>query len=85
MAFNLLKNICDVIGEEFQEGNVSITTGRVKINTTRRHTPLEGISPTENGYLHVYRVQLFKVVLFINGLSQPLELYRPETPPKEML
>ena len=78
-ASYILKTLCSVIEEPFLEQNLSITTGRVRQNVTRRKTPLAGRSVTDTNYLIPFRVQLCKVVLLVNGLSAPLEIYRPNS------
>lgn len=72
----LLETVCNCVDEKYEERNLSITTGRARVNPSRRTTPLEGVDNNKVNYQTDIRMTLYRVVLMVNGLARPIPLVR---------
>nr|QWE36188.1 hypothetical protein [Oedogonium capilliforme]QWE36193.1 hypothetical protein [Oedogonium capilliforme] len=75
-AIYLLAILCQIAGVEFNEGCLSLTEGRKKSFITRRTIPLDNYEPVLDSYQTIFKVRLYRVVLLINGLPQPIIIFR---------
>ena len=70
----LFESILPVIEEPFQPNNLSYTSGPRKISITRRNKPLAGIPAQYDDYNLVFQVEIYRVVLLVNGIESPIVL-----------
>jgi hypothetical protein len=74
---DILKYVCDCIGEPFVSDTLSFTDGPRRVSHTRRTNPLTDIQPYRDEYALEFSVELFKVSLLVNGLDHPIVLRTP--------
>lgn len=70
----LLSSLCKVINEPFEECNLSITSSRTRVNTTKRLLPLDNTGLKPVSYETSFDVKFRKAVLLVNGLKSPIVL-----------
>lgn len=71
---NLFINLFSVLGEQFEERNLSITSNRGRLNVTKRNASLFDIECNTIDYKTSFPLKLSKAVLLVNGLSRPIVL-----------
>jgi hypothetical protein len=64
--------------EDFDPSNVSFTVGRKRKTVTGRSTPLQGIRFQQDDYNSIFPLELYRVVLMINGLESPIVLFQAD-------
>ena len=70
----LLSSLCEVINDSFEERNLSITSGRTRINNGKRLLPLDTTALNPVSYQASFTVKFRKAVLLVNGLKSPIVL-----------
>lgn len=75
-AINTLTALYEMVGLPFDENNLSVTEGRNRKSITRRTTSLDGVPPFVQNYNEHFRVNLYRVVIQVNGLARPILIYK---------
>lgn len=75
-AVHVFQNVYRIVGLDFDQANLSITSGRNRKPVTRRQRPLDGQVPEIQNYNEEFEVSLYRVVLQINGLPKPILIYK---------
>lgn len=75
-AVNTLKALYELVGLPFDINNLSVTEGRNRKPITRRTRALAGVQPLVQDYQANFRVNLYRVVIQVNGLEKPVLIYK---------
>ena len=69
---HVLRACLSVIEEEFDPNDLSYTDGNHRVNVVKRKQPLSNVEQNPVDYKSASKQQLFRVLLMVNGLAQPI-------------